>query len=188
MPFAPGTGIALMLGAIGSTAAILGRSDMQGFGGTHGGEILIIASQLCWSWYSVQTQKWLGVLDQARMTAVTMAAGALCLILIYALAVLLGAASIPNGPPSPGVALLLLWTALAITVFGVFSWNFGTSRVGIVIAAIYLNLIPVVAIMIAVALGRTATPAQLMGGALVLVGVVQLQLRRLSGPRGEART
>jgi drug/metabolite transporter (DMT)-like permease len=77
------------------------------------------------------------------------------------------------------VAALLLWTALAITVFGVLSWNFATSRVGIVIAAIYLNLIPVVAILITVALGNHAAPLQLMGGALVLIGVIQLQLRRL---------
>ncbi|MBI1778046.1 MAG: DMT family transporter [Proteobacteria bacterium] len=183
IPLGPGAGLALLLGAIGSLAAVLGDTDFHGFRGSHGGEILIIASQLCWSWYSVQTQKWLGGLDQARMTAVTMAAGAASLVVIYALAVWAGAAFVPADWPSPGVAAVILWTALAITVFGVLCWNFGTSRVGIVIAAIYLNLIPVIAIMIAVALGHTATLVQLIGGALVLIGVVQLQVRRLSAAR-----
>jgi drug/metabolite transporter (DMT)-like permease len=183
MPFAAGTGIALTLGAIGSAAAVLGHADFKAFDGRHGGEILIVASQICWAWYSVQTQKWLGHLDQTRMTAVTMAAGAFALIVIYALAIALGAARLPSALPDLPTALLLLWTAFAITVFGVLSWNFATSRVGIVVAAIYLNLIPVVAILITVALGNHATPLQLLGGALVLIGVIQLQLRRLAAQR-----
>jgi drug/metabolite transporter (DMT)-like permease len=186
MPFQPGTGIALVLGAAGSAAAVLGRSDLGNFVGSHGGELLIVASQTCWAWYSVQTQKWLGGLDQMRMTAVTIAAGALALVLIDALAVVLGAAFVPDQLPGPVEAVLLLWTALAITVFGVLSWNFGTSRVGIVIAAIYLNLIPVVAILVSAALGHRPTSVQLLGGALVLVGVVQLQLRRLSAARARS--
>jgi drug/metabolite transporter (DMT)-like permease len=187
MPFQPGTGIALILGAVGSTAAVLGRSDLGSFVGSHGGELLIVASQTCWAWYSVQTQKWLGGLDQMRMTAVTIAAGAVALILIDAMAMALGAAFVPDRAPSPAEAILLLWTALAITVFGVLSWNYGTSRVGIVIAAIYLNLIPVVAVLVAAALGHRPTSLQLLGGSLVLVGVVQLQLRRLSAARAAAR-
>src|SRR5438105_182286 len=44
MPFAAGTGLALVLGAIGSLAAVFGHRDFKAFDGSHGGEVLIVLS------------------------------------------------------------------------------------------------------------------------------------------------
>jgi len=60
---------------------------------------------------------------------------------------------------------------------GVLLWNFGVRRLGIVVASIYLNLIPVISVLIAVALGYEARWEQLVGGALVLAGVAWSQVR-----------
>jgi drug/metabolite transporter (DMT)-like permease len=63
--------------------------------------------------------------------------------------------------------------------------------IGVVVASLYLNLIPLATLLTAVLLGIEPRPLQLVGGAVVLAGVVQAQLRllkkhRLAGTRREA--
>jgi drug/metabolite transporter (DMT)-like permease len=53
------------------------------------------------------------------------------------------------------------------------------NRSGIVVALIYLNMMPVVAIAITALLGTPPRLFQVVGGALVIAGVLQSQLRRL---------
>jgi drug/metabolite transporter (DMT)-like permease len=59
-------------------------------------------------------------------------------------------------------------------------------KLGFVVSSLFLNLTPVVAILItALALAVYPTALQLLGGAFVLAGVLQSQLRHLS-PRTRA--
>ena len=74
-----------------------------------------------------------------------------------------------------------------VTVGAVFLWNFGVSRLGVVVASLFLNLVPVSAVLIAAAMGTAPTLTQLVGGLLVLAGVLQAQLRRLRLARRAGR-
>ena len=46
------------------------------------------------------------------------------------------------------------------------------------IAALFMNLMPITAILITAAMGIPPTTSQLIGGALVLTGIMLAQLRR----------
>jgi drug/metabolite transporter (DMT)-like permease len=98
--------------------------------------------------------------------------------------VLLGAAPWPV--PAPRDALdvgLLLWMTATAVILGLILWNYGVRRLGIVISAFYLNFVPVFAILIISLLGTPPNGMQLLGGLLVLIGVLQSQLRHLPGRR-----
>jgi drug/metabolite transporter (DMT)-like permease len=74
---------------------------------------------------------------------------------------------------------LLLWMTATAVILGLILWNYGVRRLGIVISAFYLNFVPVFAILIISLLGTPPSAMQMIGGLLVLIGVLQSQLRRL---------
>ena len=90
----------------------------------------------------------------------------------------------PLRPTIPHAALdlgLFSWMTIGPVVLGFFLWHHAVRKLGFVVASLFLNLTPVVAILVtAVALKVYPAPLQLLGGALVLVGVLQSQLRRLT--------
>ena len=55
-------------------------------------------------------------------------------------------------------------------------WNFAVSRINLPVATIYMNLEPVFAVLIGLALGAAASGWQLLGGLVVLAGVLWVQL------------
>jgi drug/metabolite transporter (DMT)-like permease len=155
-----------------------------------GGEILIVLSQVCWTWYSLTAQRWLAGCSQLRITAVTALPGVAVLGLVWLVAGALGAAALPPAAPRSGLDMALLgWLGLASIFAGVLLWNHGVRVLGIVVASIFLNLCPIGAIAITAALGTPPTRWQLLGAALVLAGVTQAQLggllarRRRTEPR-----
>ena len=145
-----------------------------------GGEILILISSLAWSWYSMASQRWLAGVSQLRITGLTLGAGASLMTIGYLTLWALGLAAAP--PAIDGTdAALLVFTVLGSVVGGLFLWNYGVSRVGVLVASMYANLMPVVAISVGMAMGSDARPGQLVGGVLVIAGVLQAQLRRKRG-------
>jgi drug/metabolite transporter (DMT)-like permease len=153
-----------------------------------GGEILILAAFVCWSWYSTAAQRWLAGWSQVRISSVTMTIGGVALTALY---LALGAAgAIPFPPPLPSGAedsLVLVWLILALVSVGVLLWNFGVKRSGVVTASLYLNLTPIVAILI-LALGGTAPNIQQgVGGGMVILGILWAELatmRKHAPPAG----
>lgn len=62
-------------------------------------------------------------------------------------------------------------------------WNPGVKRLGVAVASMHLNLIPLVAALTAVSPGFEPRVEQLVGGLLVVAGVLQAQYRRLAKAR-----
>jgi drug/metabolite transporter (DMT)-like permease len=148
-----------------------------------GGEILILAAFVCWSWYSTAAQRWLEGWSQLRISGVTMTVGGVGLTVVYLIAAGAGAATFPPpAPTTPSDWLILLWLVLVLVAFGVLLWNFGVKRSGVVTASLYLNLTPIVAIMI-LALGGTAPNLQqVMGGGMVVLGILWAELATMRRP------
>lgn len=161
-------------------------ADPFNFGG---GELLILVANGLWTWYSVAAQRWLRGWSQIRITGVTLVTGTITGVGIYVIAGLLGQADLSPEPARNMTDLgLHLWIALACVCGGVVTWNYGVKVLGVIIASLFLNLVPIFAIVILAMLGEWPTTMQLVGGALVVTGLAQAQLRQLGLRRIAAAT
>jgi len=169
--------IAVALAVSGGLLVAFGGSDSQA-AAAHGGEVLLVIALFCWTWYSMKAQAWLAPLGigQLRITLVSSGAAALALWLVYGVTAVLGVQPLPAAFPSASHLAMLLWLAIGPTAIAIFTWNYGTGRLGITAASLFLNLSPVFAALLGMALGAKPTWAELVGGAIALAGVIFLQL------------
>ncbi|WP_374377158.1 DMT family transporter [Dongia sp.] len=176
---------AIALAIVGSAFATVhfDGGDMFDF---RGGEILMVIAFACWSWYSTAAQKWCRGWSQLRITTVTMTTGGVGLAVIFAAAVLLGAAQFPPAMPDNGVDWLVFgWMTIVLVAIGVYLWNFGVKRTGVVVASLYLNLVPVVSISIFALSGTKPTVMQIIGGVLVIAGILMSELQMLKAKKAD---
>jgi drug/metabolite transporter (DMT)-like permease len=150
-----------------------------------GGELLVLASTVCWAWYSTVAQRWCPDWSQFRITFATMATSGTAGCVLYAVLVLAGTVDFPPPPPARWEEVFSLgWYIVTVMVLGVVLWNTGVRAVGVVTASLYINLTPCVAILILVLLqGAQPTTQQLLGGVLVLAGIVYSEWRILTVKR-----
>jgi drug/metabolite transporter (DMT)-like permease len=179
------TGIAVAVAVVGGLIAAFGRPHAGS--AHHGGEILIVVALVCWTWYSVQAQAWLGHLGigSLRLTMVTTGAASLSLWLIYGVTALAGIQPLPAAAPTADDLAILGWLVVGPTAVAICTWNLGISRLGVTVATLFLNLSPIFAVLIGLPFGADPTAAELAGGGLAIAAVVWLQLGQL-GRRAKA--
>lgn len=182
---------ALLFGEPLNSAAILGTilsvvggviAVMGGLSAEHarfqGGELLIIFANVCWTWMSVAAQRWLAGFSQLQITTLTIGSGALGLLALYPLIAAFGLVEIRMDFSPPLLAMLLFAGVVPIAI-GNFCWHYGVSRVGVVVAAMYNNLLPAAALVITALLGGPFSYLQIAGTAVIVAGVVVAQLRSI---------
>jgi drug/metabolite transporter (DMT)-like permease len=181
VPLLPG----IILGALLSTAGAL-VSIFGGGGGVElrGGEVLVIGANVIWTWYSMMAQRWLAGYSQLHITGLTALTGVAGLYAVMAVAGASGLAEFHLDLSTE--PLLLLLAAGASVGIGNSLWHYGVSRVGVTLAAMYGNLIPIVAATIAFWAGTPPTVAQLIGGALIIAGVLYAQMTVLRQQSAQA--
>ncbi len=151
------------------------------------GVLLIVLANVAWAFYSALARRWLAGWPAIALTAATISAGAILLGILYLAAGLAGLVRFPPPPPSLAAAGILGFIAVFSVCLGVACWNFGVERLGLPLASLYLNVIPLIAIAVAAALGATIVPAHLLGAALVIAGLGGAQLKRLRDARAADR-
>ncbi|UFS71458.1 DMT family transporter [Geomonas sp. RF6] len=134
------------------------------------GDVIMLGAPLCWALYSILGKKILASFTPLAATAYASAFGTLLLI---PAALLEHAAA---GAPVPGFSFLgwlaIVQLALLGTVVGFVWWYQGVQRIGTARAAAFVNLVPVFgALLASVFLKEKLIPAQLLGGAMVIMGV-----------------
>jgi drug/metabolite transporter (DMT)-like permease len=169
------------LSTAGAIIAALGNIDAGEQATVRGGEWLLVLAALSWTWYSLKAQQWLGSLGQHRVTAVSYFGAAAVLTPIYVVLLAAGVAAPPRAMPSAPALALLIWMIGAVTLLGGVLWNYGVSRIGIIVTSLYLNLIPVFGIVTAAVFGSYPTGQQLIGCALVVAGVALLRRPKPAG-------
>ena len=172
------------LALLGMGISLLGIALSVGaFAGTRlaAGDPVIFAGSLAWSSYTIGCRRWVRGASPLATSAWTMLFGALAL---------LGAAFVFESPiPAiaaasvPAIAAVL-WMALAGSVLTYLFWQEGIAVRGPAATAILLNLVPVAALVIAVALGRRSDPSQVAGMATAIFGVL-LTSGRVRRPRDQ---
>lgn len=177
----------MALAVAGGIVATYDPTGAEGVFALRGGEILIIIGTLCWAWYSLAAQRWLAGWSQLRVAGTTIATGSICSAVIYCVVAATSLAPfLPTVPVSAVDAGLFAWMTIGPVILGFILWHYAVRQLGFVISSLFVNLVPVVAILLTTLQGVFPTTLQLVGGALVLAGVLQSQLRRLPRPAAAA--
>lgn len=171
-----GRGIALgtALSVAGGLVSVMGGHSMADTQ-FQGGEILIVLANVLWTWMSMAAQRWLKGFSQLQITAFTVGAGALWLVALMPFVVVGNIVQL-RIDLAPEALAMVIFAGVFPIAFGNFCWHYGVSRVGIMVAAMYNNLLPAVALAITVLLGGGFTWPQLIGSAIILTGVFTAQL------------
>lgn len=130
------------------------------------GDLLMLAANLTWALFNVSSRRFMPQGSPVANNALMMVAGA---------AILLAAAATGDAPfalPGLKAGLALAFMALGGTVLAYLFWGLGIQRLGAGKTSLFLNLVPVFAMLIGGALGNLPTTAQVVGGLLVLLGVI----------------
>jgi len=183
VPLLPGVVAGAALSTVGGLISIF-----AGHGGAvelRGGELLIVVSNVIWTWYSLMAQRWLKGYSQLQITALTAVPGLAGLYAVSIVGAVCGWVEVRIDVSTLPLLLVVFCGAVSVAV-GNFLWHFGVSRVGVTIAAMYNNLIPVVAVVIAYWAGTQPSPLQLVGGAVIIAGVLFAQLMALRRRPGQA--
>ncbi len=129
------------------------------------GDLLMLCADLTWASFNVATRRFMPKENAVGNTALMMTSGAL---MLTAIAVGSDAAfALPGG--HAGLALTIM--VVGGTVLAYLFWGMGIQRLGAGRAALFLNLVPVFAMLVSGVLGTPPSMAQMAGGAIVLAGV-----------------
>ena len=169
----------------GSLVAIFGLGAT--FETFRGGELLIIVANVCWTWFSVAAQHWLRGSSLLHLSVLTTVPGAICMTSTALAAGALGIVEL-RIDLAPEFLLPVLYTGTVPIALGNFLWHFGVARIGIAVASMYTNLIPVTAALVAyIWIGTHPTPHQYVGGAIIIAGVLYAQLAAMRSERHGGR-
>ncbi|MEE2980185.1 MAG: DMT family transporter [Pseudomonadota bacterium] len=153
---------------------------VMGNGGTaefRGGEGLVILATVSWTWYSQAAQRWLAGYSQLHITGLTVMTGSVALVVLATLAHVTGLYETRFDLTPASLAMVLYLGVIPIGI-GAWLWMFAVSRLGVTVASIYHNFVPVSAVLVAtVAFGAVPTVYHLIGGVIILAGVVYSQVR-----------
>ena len=157
-------GIAL---SIFGVVLITGAEAPEGYPLSWLGNLLIFAGVATWAIYTVQGRR---MADSTHWLVSTTAATSAAIYLSLPLSI--GEVVIEGMPE------FTLSAVLSILYLGVFAqamayalWNLALRDVGGTVAGAYVNLVPVIGVVLALAVGETMTGMQFAGGATVAVGV-----------------
>lgn len=169
--------VALPIALIG-VAVVVTQGRLSNLLGLHfsSGDLLMFGADAFWALYNIACRRFMPKESSLVNTSWITAAGATVLVVVA----LVGgdALVLPAGKALWSMAVM----AVGGTVLAYMFWNLGISRLGAARTAIFLNLVPVWAMLLGAAIAAAPTHAQLVGGMLVLVGVSvsMLPLRRLA--------
>ena len=161
-------GIALSIAGIG--LVVIGSTD-EGAARRASllGDLLILTGCLCWAVFTVWLQPYTHRVGGLHLSALTMAGGLIPLAVVAAPA--LAATHWATVPPSA-------WGAIAYSGFGALVlaylfWYRGVRVLGPTRTAMYSNLQPVFAVIVAwLSLGETPSPWQAAGAAAIITGLL----------------
>ena len=165
----------LLMALVGTVIVALQKGDVTAGREHLIGNLMILAAALLWSGGTVYSRPLL-----KRITPMQLSASAA----VIALPVHLLAGFGRYERSLPALQSVTLW--MIILYAGVLSsglalpmWNFGVRHAGAAHAAVFQNLIPLIAIVAAWFIrGETASPAQLFGGTLILAGLITMRQAR----------
>jgi drug/metabolite transporter (DMT)-like permease len=171
--------VALLGVAVVITDGELGRLATLSFSR---GDLLMLAATLSWAAYNVMARRYMPHGAPLAHTSWVMSAGAL--VLLAAVLASKETLHVPGLKADAAMAGMVVGG----TVLSYLFWGMGIARLGAGRTALFMNLVPVFAMLTGLAVGALPSGAQLAGGLLVLGGVAisMLPLGRAAAKAGKA--
>jgi drug/metabolite transporter (DMT)-like permease len=139
------------------------------------GDALIFGAMLCWSLYSVAAQPLLKTHSPLIVTGWAMTTGTI-VYLVFAIAPMMRTDWTVISATSWA---LMIGSALLALAFSYIVWYTAVQKIGSARTAIYSNLTPIVAMIVAALwLGEQITSTQILGAILILSGIALTRLAR----------
>ena len=140
------------------------------------GDVLMIGADVTWAFYNILVRRYLPGGSAVTNTTLVMAAGMLLLLVVA-----MSSGEIVHIPSvKAGMSLAIM--AVGGTVLAYLFWNMGIARLGAGRTSLFLNLVPVFAMLVGALLGTIPTEIQVIGGLAVIsaVSIAMLPSRRLA--------
>ncbi|MFO1068741.1 MAG: DMT family transporter [Geminicoccaceae bacterium] len=167
--------VGVVLAVAGGVLVTLAGAELRA--GFRGGELLVLAAVILWTWYShAGISRLPGMGDLAR-SALLLAASAVVSGLLAIAGLSLGLVDLRADVTPSGIAWLL-WLGGVAVGLTLPPWFLGVRLLGITVASMHQNLAPLYVMLLAVLLGGSVVSGQVAGAALVLAGAAIAQLRR----------
>lgn len=132
------------------------------------GNLLIVVAAIAWASYTVTAGPYLARHSALGVTVVSMGAAAVILTLIG----LPQALTVEWRSVTRLAWIGILYTSILGVAGAYLLWNLGVKRLGGARAAVYSNLVPVVAVIVAaLTLNEKISALQLAGGVIILIGI-----------------
>jgi drug/metabolite transporter (DMT)-like permease len=163
--------------ALAGVLMVIGHGDPAAVvnGGVNGGDLLVLLGTASFVVYTFGARRFTDF-SSLRYTALTASGGTITVLLATEIGTLAGWLS----APSAGDVAAIWWQLAYVVVIGalaaVLAWNEGVRRLGAPNAALFMNLVPVVAFVIAIARGYQPAAAELGGAALTVAALVGANL------------
>jgi drug/metabolite transporter (DMT)-like permease len=171
------TTLGFVLLALLGVLLVIGHGDPTAVvnGGVNGGDLLVLLGTASFVVYTFGARRFSGH-SSLRYTALSATGGTLTVLAVTELATLAGWLDAPSG----GDVAAIWWQLAYIVVIGalaaVLAWNEGVRRLGAPNAALFMNLVPVVAFVIAIGRGYHPDAAELGGAALTVAALIGANL------------
>lgn len=162
--------IGITVSLLGIALLVFGARDPAGGkgGSTLLGIAITLLACLCWSAYTVLLKPYTARVSGLTISAVTLTAGALSLQLVSFGAI----ARTSWRSVTPGAWSALVFSGLFSIAFAYFIWYRGIRVLGPTRTAMYNNLMPAIALIVAwVTLGETPTVVQILGTVAIMAGI-----------------
>lgn len=144
-----------------------GRPGSAFEGGALRGDLLVLLGALSWIAYTLSAGRFPGW-SPLRFTVLTCVPGTLGLLGANAVALALGAASLPAPDEIAALGWQIVYFATCTVVLGVLGFNASVRHLGPLNTMLMLNLVPVGVFVIEAALGREFAVIELAGAATVI--------------------
>jgi drug/metabolite transporter (DMT)-like permease len=160
--------VGIALSMVGVGLVIAGSANSSNGKTTLLGSLLVFCGVLCWSVYTIMLQPYTKRIDVIKLSAVTMVGGAVPLLIASMPALVRTNWSVVG----TGGWLALFYSSVISMGVAYFFWYRGLRVLGPTRTAVYANLQPIIALLVAWAfLGEIPTIFQGVGAATIVAGV-----------------
>ncbi len=179
---APGpTTVALMVVALAGVGLVITHGRLGGFSAIGAGEAMALLGVIGWAVYTHGAGRfpdW----TPLRFTTLTQLVGAVATVLVATVADLVGWRTLPDLAAFGAVSWQIGYISLGSSVFAVLVWSVAVRRLGAPNAALFTNLVPVVAFAIQIVRGYRPVPVELLGAGITVAALVTTNLLARRGP------